>query len=99
MSYLTRFPVLEAFAEAEDEVVVEWEIGEPHVDHIGHLIDGFDILVCFAEMKTQANIHSYICPIQTVDTKYRRNKTKQNPLMQKLSNSRTYVNVKSKNKK
>lgn len=58
MSDLTRFPVLEAFAEAEDEVVVEWEIGEPHVDHIGHLIDRFDVLVRFAEMRTRSDKHS-----------------------------------------
>lgn len=48
VSYLRGLSVLEALADAEDEVVVEGEVGEPHVDHVGHRVNGFDVVICSA---------------------------------------------------
>lgn len=54
MSYFIGLSVLETFADVEDEVVVEGEIGEPHIDHVSHGVNGSDVFICFAGSKNNA---------------------------------------------
>lgn len=81
MSYLRGLSVLEAFADAEDEVVVKGKVGEPHVDHVGHRINGFDIVICSAGSKKGGNVFNLqeiSSTLTNATGKIRQNKTQKN---------------------
>lgn len=59
MGYFIGLSVLETSADVEDEVVVKREIGEPHVDHIRHGINGSDIFICFAGSENNAKYSKF----------------------------------------
>lgn len=70
VSYLIGPSVLETSADVEDEVVVEGEIGEPHVDHVSHGINGSDIFICFAGSKNNGERSEFTRALLHSDQRY-----------------------------